>query len=465
MIRNLASIGVKDLWTNKIIQGYFGRYRGGKTNVKYCLLSRRSSQKGGTRFNSRGLNELGYVANYVETEQFITILGKVASYLQIRGSPPMFWKQEGVVSPAKLTKTLDFAQKYYNIHFDRVDTLAKKVHCVNLVSKTKAGETLLADSFKELIETTQRPNLTYEHLDFHQITEGTNFSALNEFVLKSRQFIADGSITIFEFEIDNYPVRLEECYIHSVQENLIRTNCVDCLDRTNAFQTKLAFLAGILLDDNMQFEKRGIANFKLGDLDRKSIDPFIAGFKNVWADNGDYISKIYTGTGATTSSTTRKGSSGLIGLLDHKMKSIGRYYIGNYEDNNKQKAINLILGEAVHPGFAEKLEKQLKSLEPKFMKKSKLKLGIVSWCSYVDIKLIDKELIAKLTAKLDLAKLDILVVGIQEAIKQGFLQMSLFSTDVKTIACKYEHEFNSLFAKHQLKLKKYTTHYSKGTPR
>ena len=133
------------------------------------------------------------------------------------------------------------------------------------------------------------------------------------------------------------------------------------------------------------------------------------------------------------------------------------------KDNNKQKAINMILGEALLPGFAEKLEKKLKSLEPKFMEKIKLKLGIISWCSYVDIKLVDKSLIAKLTAKLELEKLDILVVGIQEAIKQGFLQMSLFSTDVKTIACKYEHEFNTMFSKHQLKLKKYTTHYSKGT--
>ncbi len=32
------------------------------------LISRRSINMGGTRFNSRGINDDGYVANFVETE-------------------------------------------------------------------------------------------------------------------------------------------------------------------------------------------------------------------------------------------------------------------------------------------------------------------------------------------------------------------------------------------------------------
>lgn len=36
----------------------------------------------------------------------------------------------------------------------------------------------------------------------------------------------------------------------------------------------------------------------------KSNEEAIAKFRQLWADNGDCISKIYTGTGATTSSTT-----------------------------------------------------------------------------------------------------------------------------------------------------------------
>lgn len=79
-----------------------------------------------------------------------------------------------------------------------------------------------------------------------------------------------------------------------------------------------------------------LKNLELREIDQKQSDnSFMSLFKNIWADNGDYISKIYTGTGATTSSTTRKGKGGLFGAIDHKMKSLGRFYIGKFEDGQK----------------------------------------------------------------------------------------------------------------------------------
>lgn len=75
---------------------------------------------------------------------------------------------------------------------------------------------------------------------------------------------------------------------------------------------------------------------KVEEMDKKNMtENFISHFKNMWADNGDYISKVYAGTGATTSSTTRKGKGGIMGMLDHKMKSIERFYKGHYIDNDK----------------------------------------------------------------------------------------------------------------------------------
>lgn len=40
-------------------------------------------------------------------------------------------------------------------------------------------------------------------------------------------------------------------------------------------------------------------------------------FKAIWADNGDKISMIYTGTGATTSMVTRTGQKNINSLIDH----------------------------------------------------------------------------------------------------------------------------------------------------
>ena len=45
----------------------------GKTQAKACLLSRLSCERAGTRFNVRGTNDDGHVANFVETEQVILV--------------------------------------------------------------------------------------------------------------------------------------------------------------------------------------------------------------------------------------------------------------------------------------------------------------------------------------------------------------------------------------------------------
>lgn len=49
-----------------IIQGYIGITNAEKLSVS--LISRRAYSLGGTRYNHRGVNSQGKVANYVETE-------------------------------------------------------------------------------------------------------------------------------------------------------------------------------------------------------------------------------------------------------------------------------------------------------------------------------------------------------------------------------------------------------------
>lgn len=43
----------------------------GHKQAKACIFSRLSSERAGTRFNVRGTNDDGQVANFVETEQVI----------------------------------------------------------------------------------------------------------------------------------------------------------------------------------------------------------------------------------------------------------------------------------------------------------------------------------------------------------------------------------------------------------
>ena len=48
------------------------------------------------RFNVRGTNDDGHVANFVETEQIVSTGPRTTSFLQTRGSVPLFWEQPGV---------------------------------------------------------------------------------------------------------------------------------------------------------------------------------------------------------------------------------------------------------------------------------------------------------------------------------------------------------------------------------
>jgi len=69
-----------------------------------CLISRRSRFRAGTRYFRRGIDKDGHVANFNETEQIVllespmlgvgdtNIVAKL-SFVQIRGSVPVFWAE------------------------------------------------------------------------------------------------------------------------------------------------------------------------------------------------------------------------------------------------------------------------------------------------------------------------------------------------------------------------------------
>ena len=75
--------------------------------------------------------------------------------------------------------------------------------------------------------------------------------------------------------------------VNREQFGTVRTNCTDCLDRTNAVQTYLGqqVLGYQLLD--------------LGLNDKPNIvSRFQEMFRQMWINNGNELSKMYAGTGA-----------------------------------------------------------------------------------------------------------------------------------------------------------------------
>lgn len=114
----------------------------------------------------------------------------------------------------------------------------------------------------------------------------------------------------------------------------IRTNCLDCLDRTNCVQT---FFGLDVLSEQLKL-------IGMGDK-KQSISRFEEIFKNMWISNGNEVSRIYAGTGAI-----QGGSKFMDGT-----RSVARTIQNNLLDNTKQEAIDiLLLGSTLSSELADR---------------------------------------------------------------------------------------------------------------
>jgi hypothetical protein len=65
----------------------------------------------------------------------------------------------------------------------------------------------------------------------------------------------------------------------------------------------------------------------------------------IWAELGNRISLIYSGTDSTAAHLTKQEESSFFSFIKEKINSIGRYYNSNVSDAFKQTCIDFLLGE------------------------------------------------------------------------------------------------------------------------
>lgn len=319
------------------------------------LISRLSCRRAGTRFNARGIDDDGNVANFVETETIFCTDTMCFSYIQVRGSVPMFWEQSsGLPGQQKIqiARSIEATQPAFDRHFERLVETYGDVFVVNLLSKEKPNEVQLTRQYKHHI--TQSPlnkhiessEATGEHrhvldinYDFHAETKGPNgYEAASGI----RRYILDSAIA-FEYFLSEETSEVVERngHKHSIigqnevlkQAGVFRTNCLDCLDRTNLIQTIISQMA--------------LELFLTQQGERRPTSDFWARHGTLWADCGDALSKIYAGTGALKSSFTRSGKMSFAGALADMRKSAQRLYINNFEDKGRQNTIDMLLGRLI----------------------------------------------------------------------------------------------------------------------
>jgi synaptojanin len=107
--------------------------------------------------------------------------------------------------------------------------------------------------------------------------------------LTPEQFVTDMLIEHPQFTLDNHLERqslltyVDET-MASRQNGILRINCIDCLDRTNNVQLAIGLF---MLNKQLKSLRKHVNIKHLADR-----------LKDMWINNGDHISRIYTGTGA-----------------------------------------------------------------------------------------------------------------------------------------------------------------------
>ncbi|RFU31354.1 hypothetical protein B7463_g4974, partial [Scytalidium lignicola] len=332
------------------------------------LISRLSCRRAGTRFNSRGIDDDGNVANFVEsetiywspsnTEQYSgdptspeRVVGICFSFVQVRGSVPVFWEQSPGLIPGQqkitITRSAEGTQPAFDKHFGELEQNYGAVHIVNLLSETKPGEAELTSLYRYGVRRSplnhrnekhrsEEDLLTETEFDFHAETRGPGgyeaASYIRRLIQRSADAFAYYLCEVVEGSNSQSNERPHKSYTLLQQEGVFRTNCLDCLDRTNLIQTIISQMA-------LEAFLHGLGEVAASD--------FWMRHSSIWADNGDALSRIYAGTGALKSSFTRHGKMSFAGAIADARKSATRLYINNFADKARQNTIDILLGRLV----------------------------------------------------------------------------------------------------------------------
>lgn len=343
------------------------------TAIYVSLIARRSRHFAGARFYKRGINVDGYVANDVETEQIVSkpvttpfywpasrfdastlrASPHFASYVMMRGSIPVFWTQDSNNMSPRPPIEISVVDPYYTAamrHFRELfSAYGTPVIVLNLVKskERQPRESKLLRAFTECIEHLngflpsdddgKDHRIRYIPWDMSRASKSRNenviefLEELAEEALEATQYFHSGPLPETFCRItdpSNDPILL--------QHGIVRVNCVDCLDRTNAAQFVLGKVALA-----HQLHALGLLKHPRLSFDSDAVDMLT----EMYHDLGDTIALQYGGSAlAHTTDTYRKINHWSSHSRD-MLEGIRRYYANSFADAEKQASIDLFLGQ------------------------------------------------------------------------------------------------------------------------
>jgi hypothetical protein len=231
-----------------------------KVTYDEILISRRSRFRAGTRFTKRGADAVGAVANYAETEQVCLVVlpanettkTTVFSHVQTRGSIPLRWSSPAdvktyrprvrigtdPVAQARAVQNHVLTEWKHYVSPTGLPWRQPKFVLVNLVDKKK-DQGRLGRAFDAVLQAVLevhanqtsmiRPD-TVQHVwyDFHAEVKHGRWEKLSKLLQKIAPILNDHGY--FKATLKK---EADEWNVDRLQNGIVRTNCMDCLDRTN----------------------------------------------------------------------------------------------------------------------------------------------------------------------------------------------------------------------------------------
>ncbi|KAJ6606402.1 SacI homology domain-containing protein [Mycena vulgaris] len=224
-----------------------------------------------------GVNDEGNVANEVETEQIVSEalttpfyypsrrdLGpeqqdrrpspNYTSYVQYRGSIPIYWTQETNSMSPRPPIEISVVDPFYTAASRHFDDLFKRygapLMILNLIKKREpvARESKLLDEYTQCVKYLNQFLPRDKRMEYRPWDMSRAYKEKTQDVISILEDIAEESIQMTSFfhsgpepyshylqsEAENSLLPWRSTI--SLQNGICRTNCVDCLDRTNAAQ-------------------------------------------------------------------------------------------------------------------------------------------------------------------------------------------------------------------------------------
>ncbi|CAO3675787.1 unnamed protein product [Umbelopsis ramanniana] len=373
MKAGFESINTQSSWILPMIYGFVDQAKISVLgrNIFVTLIARRSRYFAGARFLKRGANDKGYVANDVETEQIVAEMAttsfhvgdtlfnnpRYTSYVQHRGSIPLFWSQDTTNMSPKPKIELNLVDPFFTsaaLHFDnlfkRYGAPCIVLNLIKQKEKTKR-ESILGKEFAEAIQYLNQflpdeKKIKYIAWDMSRASKSPDQDVIRYLedvakeTMEATGFFHSGTKPPTELDEEasrsnsNYKYR----HIISRQHGVLRTNCIDCLDRTNAAQFLMGkcalghqlYALGIVATPNVEF-----------DTDVVNI------FTEMYHDHGDTIALQYGGSHLVNTMETYRKINQWTSHSRDMIETIRRYYTNAFVDAEKQDAINLFLGNYI----------------------------------------------------------------------------------------------------------------------